>query len=231
MDSILSVELYFRSIKRTEMYAELYEYLLHYKTLPVPGIGTFLLERKPATGDFPNRVFRAPAFGIVFKKETEPFPKHFFSRLGNILGISDRDASNRFREFTDSTSSQLQKGDRIHWTGVGSITRAEDGEIRFNPDEFAAEDPVKAGKVIREHATHTVRVGEDEKSSEEMTRMLNTQVTRRSYGWLLPTGLLLVAALFIGWHLFNRGFEPASSGNNTRIVPVKESAGHRVLSD
>ncbi len=41
------------------MYAELYQYLIQHKKLPVPGIGTFLLERKPAELIFPtNRLIR-----------------------------------------------------------------------------------------------------------------------------------------------------------------------------
>jgi hypothetical protein len=42
------------------MYAELYQYLLLHNKLPVPGIGTFLLEKSAAQGDFANKRINAP---------------------------------------------------------------------------------------------------------------------------------------------------------------------------
>jgi hypothetical protein len=229
MGSILSVESYFRSIKRTEMYAELYQYLLHYKNLPVPGIGTFLLERSPATSDFANRVFHPPAYRIVHTSVVEHFSKHFYSRLGNILGTSDRESVDRFLEFTNQASRELQSGNRIRWSGVGLLSRALNGDIHFEPEQLVTEDPIEASKVLREKVTHTVRVGEEERSSEEMTRMLRVTETKRSNNWLWPVLLILVSVLFIGWHLSVHGVDTGSTGNGRHIVPHSNPETYRLL--
>lgn len=229
MGLTLSVELYFRSIKRTEMYAELYQYLLHYKILPVPGIGTFLLERLPATSDFPNRVINAPVYTVSHKAEIMPFPRNFFSWLGQMLGLHDREASARFQEFVALTREQVTAGDVIHWKGVGTISRQANGEIRFVPDTIVTEEPIKALKVIRENAEHYVRVGEDQKTSIEMTRMLGEQETKRSYDWLWPALLAFLAILFIGWYLSAYGVNTNSTGNNQKTKLVQDEKRYEVI--
>ncbi|MEI9912027.1 MAG: hypothetical protein WDO71_21700 [Bacteroidota bacterium] len=55
MGSTLLAVSYFRSIKRTDMYQELYAYLILHRQLNVPGIGTFLVERKPAETEFTHK--------------------------------------------------------------------------------------------------------------------------------------------------------------------------------
>lgn len=229
MDSTLSVELYFRLIKRTEMYAELHQYLVHYKILPVPGIGTFSLQRQAASGDFPNRLINAPVYMVSLKPEIVPFPKHFFSWLGHMLGLQDREASARFQEFADKTLDQVKAGDIIHWKGVGTLSRQMNGGIKFSPDSLETEAPVKALKVIRENAGHTVRVGEDQKTSAEMTRMLNVQETKRSYDWLWPALLAFLSVLFIGWYLSSNGVSTGSTGNNGKIKTAAETTRYEQI--
>ncbi len=47
------------------MYGELYQYLVLHKQLNIPGIGTFLVERKPADIDFVNKVVNPPAYTVA----------------------------------------------------------------------------------------------------------------------------------------------------------------------
>jgi hypothetical protein len=46
------------------MYAELYQYLISYKQVALPGIGTFSLERKPAESDFANKRINSPVYSV-----------------------------------------------------------------------------------------------------------------------------------------------------------------------
>ena len=211
------------------MYEELYQYLIHHRTLPVPGIGTFLLERHPSKGDFPNRVISGPAYQIIHRQETLPFPKYFFSRLGNILGVGDREATSRFNAFAATTREQVEAGKIILWKGVGTITKKKGGEINFSPDPLFTEDSVKASKVIRENAQHTVRVGEDEKTSVEMSRMLNVQEIKRSTNWLWPALLIVLSILFIGWYLSNYGVSIGSAGNTAPITVEEGTSSYQTI--
>ena len=53
------------------MYAELYSYLILHKNLPVPGIGTFLLQRHSAVADFPNRKILPPSYNVAFESKEQ----------------------------------------------------------------------------------------------------------------------------------------------------------------
>jgi hypothetical protein len=47
------------------MYEELYRYFIQHKKLAVPGVGTFLLERKPAASDFVNKQIDPPNYSVT----------------------------------------------------------------------------------------------------------------------------------------------------------------------
>ena len=106
------------------MYADLYKYLLLHKKLSVPGIGTFLLERRPAGVDFLNRQVKAPIYSIAFVNRIDIASRSFFNWLGNALGISDRDAVVRFNDFAFDMKKQISEGATISWNGVGVQVKA-----------------------------------------------------------------------------------------------------------
>jgi hypothetical protein len=189
------------------MYAELHQYLIQHRILPVPGLGTFLLERSPAEADIPNRVILAPTYRVRYKAEVEPFPKHFFSWLGHMLNVTDREAQMRFEAFGSKLIGDTLQGKIVKWEGVGEIRKKKD-QFQFTPQLLTGEDPVPSIKVIRQHAEHQVRVGEDLRSSGEMTRMLNPPVSRKRYPLLVPLMLLVLAVIFITWYFFSYGFTP-----------------------
>jgi hypothetical protein len=212
------------------MYPELYQYLLQYKQLPVPGIGTFLLERRPAQVDFPNKQIFPPVFSIAMQPTGNLPSKNFFTWLGQMLGISDRDAIIRFNDFAFDMKKQVDSGDSIDWKGVGIIRKGLAGEIKFvAADALLQEEPVPAAKVLREKAEHTVRVGEDEKTSVQMEEMLAQPEEKRSYWWALPLALGLLAVVFIGWYLSKHGMDTTSSANGKKLIPAASAVTYKVL--
>ncbi len=212
------------------MYAELYQYLIQHKELPVPGIGTFLLERKPASVDFPNRMINPPSYAVSLQAGSYVPGQRFFSWLGTSLGITDREAVFRFNDFAFDMKKQLSDGAVIDWEGMGVLNKGLGGDVKFNPSgDIVLERPVPAEKVIREKAEHMVRVGEDEKTSEEMTEMLNRPEEKRSYWWAYALTLALLAVMFIGWYFSEHGLETSSIGNGKKMIPVEAASGYRVI--
>ncbi len=189
------------------MYAELHQYLIQQRILPVPGLGTFLLERSPAESDIPNRVILAPTYRVSYKTEVEPFPKHFFSWLGHMLNVTDREAQMRFDDFGSKLIEETGQGKIVKWMGVGEIRR-KNGQVDFTPQLLSTEDPVPSIKIIRQHAEHQVRVGEEFRSSGEMTRILKPDTSRKRYPLLIPVLLLVISMAFITWYFIVNGFTP-----------------------
>ncbi len=211
------------------MYAELYQYLINYRQLPVPGIGTFLLDRKHASIDFPNRLINAPSYEISLRSETQPHARNFFSWLGMVLHITEREAVVKYNDFIYDLREQVKAGDSIHWKGIGVISRGLSGDVRFLPDTIGAEISVKAKKVIREKAAHMVRVGEDQKTSAEMEAMLSKPDEKRSYWWVAAAVIALLGIMFIGWYFSEHGVSFESTSNSMKIKPLESVEVTKIL--
>ncbi len=91
------------------------------------------------------------------------------------------------------------------------------------------QSPVAAEKVIREKADHMVRVGEEEKTSAEMTEMLNQPEEKKSYWWVYAMIAGILSVIFIGWHLSEKGVDINATGNGTILVPSESSVTYRTL--
>ena len=212
------------------MYAELYQYLILHNQLPVPGIGTFLLERKPAQSDFLNKQINPPLYSISLQPHTGAASKNFFAWLGNALGITERDAVIRFNDFVFDMKRQISSGASIEWNGIGTLSKGLAEEIRFtDPAMLTVEPPVKAEKVIREKAEHIIRVGEEEKTSTEMTALLNKEAVRKSYWWVYALAITVFTLMFIGWYLSENGVDISSSSNTQKLAPMEAGNPYSII--
>ncbi|HNU13866.1 MAG TPA: hypothetical protein PKI55_05350 [Chitinophagaceae bacterium] len=204
------------------MYAELYQYLIQYKQLPVPGIGTFLVERIPAAINFPERKIEPPVYGVSLQPVSNSPSKSFFIWLGAALQVSDREAVIRYNDFAFDLKSQLSGGDIVNWNGVGQLSKGLAGDIKFIPQEKRSlESSVKAEKVMREKAEHMVRVGEDEKTSAEMTELLSHTDEKKSYWWAYALIVIVLSVMFIGWYFSENGISMSSTSNSRKLVPAE----------
>jgi hypothetical protein len=213
------------------MYDKLYQYLILYKELPVPGIGTFLLERKSAVIDFPERKINPPVYSIALQPASHIPGKNFFSWLAQSLGITDREAIFRFNDFAFEMKKQISDGAVIDWNGVGVLNKGLAGDVKFTAvaqtNELLA--PITAEKVIREKAEHMVRVGEDEKTSVEMTKMLNYQEEKKSYWWAYAMAVALLATIFIGWYFSEHGVDVSATANGQKLIPLESTTTYQLL--
>jgi hypothetical protein len=222
------------------MYTTLYRYFIQHNNLNVPGIGTFLLHKEPATIDFPNKKMMPPVYKISLigsrGEALAPATSHkpFYSWIAAILRITDREAVMRFNDFAFDIKKQIEAGNTVQWQGVGTLSKGLGGEIKFIPfrSEIILQDPVAAEKIIRENAQHSVRVGEEHKTSAQMTEMLAAQpVTKRStwWAWSLIAGLLVV--MFLGWYFSQHGVDVSSTANHKKLSPAVSAETYRELKD
>src|ERR1044071_2341984 len=143
------------------MYSDLYEYLVLNKRLSVPGIGTFLLERKPAVTDLTHRQINSPAYTISLDHSNETPAKKLFYWLADKLNIHYHEAIVRFNGFAYDLKNQVSSGNKISWDNIGTLSKGMSGEIRFEPalKDHRFDSPVSAARIIREKAVHNIRVG------------------------------------------------------------------------
>jgi hypothetical protein len=188
------------------------------------------MERNPAEIDFANRQIHPPFFSVSLQASVDAPSIHFFKWLAAALHSTDRDAIIRFNDFVYELKKQVAGGDIIDWQGMGTISKGLAGELKFKPEvKSTSEKPVAAEKVIRDKAEHMVRVGEDQRTSVEMTEMLNQPETKRSLWWVTALIAGLLALLFIGWNFYEHGIDVFSFSNTMKLVPMEASDPNQIL--
>jgi len=213
------------------MYSDLYEYLILNKQLSVPGIGTFLVERKPAGTDITYRQIKPPLYSISLNQGSETPAKKFFYWLADKLNISYHEAIVRFNGFAYDLKNEVLSGNKVKWDQVGMFSKGISGEIRFESflKEYNFDPPVSATRMIREKAVHNVRVGEEEKTSLEMTEWLNPDDQRKTYWWAYPLIAAILFVIVMGIYFSQQGFNQSSASNRQKLSPQKAPDAYRLL--
>ena len=205
------------------MYRDLYEYLVLNKQLSVPGIGTFLVERKPAGTDITHRQIKPPVYSISLNQGNQTPAKKFFYWLADKLNIHYHEAIVRFNGFAYDLKNQVLSGNKITWDQVGMFSKGMSGEIRFESflKEYNFDPPVSATRMIRDKAIHNVRVGEQEKTSLEMSEWLNPEDQQKTYWW--PSALIaaIIIVIFMGIYFSQQGLHQSSAANQQKLSPLQ----------
>ncbi|MET0634422.1 MAG: hypothetical protein ABWZ25_00260 [Chitinophagaceae bacterium] len=202
------------------MYKELYQYFILNRELQLPGIGTFLLERQPAEIDFPNRAIQAPTYAIVLQVGNMTSSRSLYRWLASAYQTGEAEAVVRFNDFVFQLKNKILAGNKLVWSGFGTLSKGYAGEIRFEPSPVPNySGSLPATKVLRENAEHTVRVGEQEMSSGEVVSVFQSETITRNKSWILIVLLIIAAVSFIGYYFSEHGVETTSSGSRTIIRP------------
>lgn len=213
------------------MYDYLYEYLVLHRKLAVPGIGNIILEKKSAQTDFTQRIIKPPVYTISLQPGTESPSKRFFQWLADRLGIAYHEAIGRFNGFVHDMKATVAAGGKVRWPEVGVFSKNLSGDIRLEAaiTEHEYDRPVTAVRVIRDKAVHQVRVGEDEKTSAEMTVLLNPDEIRRSYRKYAGVVLLSLAVITLVIYFVQNGCNSQSAANQQKVEPKKAAVTHRQI--
>lgn len=178
------------------MMQTLYKYLILNKKLALPGIGYFTVEHVPARLDFANKKMYAPLSVIRFSTDKVQADRHFFAFVSDDLQVSEVDAIQQFNNVILEIKKQIAENGVAVLPNIGSLRKEFADTYSFQPISAAPDyaPEVTAERIIR-HEAHTVKVGEEERSSEEMKEILADEETPRSNWWIYAA---ILAALGIG---------------------------------
>jgi hypothetical protein len=210
----------------------LYLFLLKNQEIAIPGIGTVVLETKPATADFASRYFLPPLYQFSFRPAAATVSKQMYASLAATTGISERDAVMKLNDLAFEWKKILESGREVEWEKVGHFKKVLGGEIRFEPHPPATEfmKGVHAEKMIRQNAEHTMLVGEQEMTSTAMTDMLSLEPAVKSHPWWAwPLAILILLCLFLGWYFSEYGLHVLSSGSQSKISPADAPASYKMV--
>ena len=213
------------------MYECLYRFLIKYKRLDLPGIGTIALQLQSSRSEFTDRHFFPPGYFFTLEKEDEIPKGKLFSWLASHFGITDSEAVIKFNDFIFDLTRKLKEGKEIHWQKVGSFQKEFTGEIQFTSvkEELPWLENVPGQKIIRANVEHRMLVGEVEKTSTEMNKLLNSVTDEKKYSWWVwPVATVIAIFLFLGWYFSEHGITIVSTGNHLKITPASPPAGYKL---
>jgi hypothetical protein len=202
------------------------KYLLHYKKVSIPNIGSFIIEQQPAELNFIDRLIQPPHYKVVFK-DNEAIDDDLVTFIGANTDIDFSSARQKLELFGNALKSKLLEAPFV-WNGIGRLEYT-DGVI-FHPKEIeTALQPVVANRVIRDNAQHAVLVGEQEmqSGSVEQAKTINEGNTPGSVTQLVGWLLLAVAVAFIGYYFYTQHNIKDRTGLQMEIKPRMPEATHK----
>jgi hypothetical protein len=185
------------------MYATIQKFFALYHHLSLPGIGSFSVEATPANIDFTNRSITPAGKKIIFNNNNQAAEKKLFGFISHELKIDASQAEQKFTSFTRQLQENLDARQTISLAGIGTLLKQAPDNFNFQPEALPSFYPeLIAERVIRKNVAHTIRVGEEEKTSEEMQAVLNKPAASKDKWWiaaiiLAVVGVAAIAAYYV----------------------------------
>jgi hypothetical protein len=177
----------------------LQKYLFLYKSIPLEGLGTLYFQPAGAQLDFPNRQLNPPKAELFFSQQVQP-ASHLYLWMAGELKTTPFEARDLVQQFTGSILTRLKKQNKVDWPLLGTFQKEANDTLQFTSDwmPVAVAAPVKAERVIRSGASHSIRVGEDIRTNVEMEELITSLNKKtRTYWWMAALLLFLAAAAAI----------------------------------
>ncbi|QNA42898.1 DUF4229 domain-containing protein [Lacibacter sediminis] len=204
-------------------------YLSFQKRVSLQGIGTFSVEHLPARLDFPNRLLYAPEFILHYSSSVTGTDEQFEHWLQKELNVDREEVKTLQQNLSTEFQRTLSEKGEMTLNGLGVFTKDEQKLLHFSSlYEAVKGNPVTAEKIIRKNTSHSILVGEQEKTSEEMTELL-TGVKRKPLNlwWMIVLALFLSAIISI---LLFANYSPqwSKQGNNQKLKLNEAPPLHKI---
>lgn len=185
------------------------KYLLQYRKVSIPHVGTFEIVQQPAQMNFVDKLLLPPTFATEIRKD-DAVSDHQLSYLSSVTQ-SDTDT---VRQELDAFGKNLHDRisfDKFSWNGIGVI---ENGHTY---DFQTSLRPISAEKVQRENIEHTILVGDKEITTlQQVIETVTEQPNKkRSVGVIIGWIVLLLSIAYIVYLVYIGGFSVSASGLET----------------
>ncbi len=202
------------------MYEVLNRYLFQHKSISIPGLGSLVAETIPAVSDFANKQLLPVQLKFRFDKYSDAPDREFFSYLSQTKNIPDFEAIGWYNEFASALRNKIRSGEEAVWQGVGVFKKDFGGEVVFEPapPPYEFYPAVKAERIIRADARHSILVGDKEKTNYEMTELLNDEVhVEKESWWIYALILAAIGLSVLFFHLYSNRMKWGVTGNQQKV--------------
>ncbi|MES1216259.1 MAG: hypothetical protein ABUT20_12160 [Bacteroidota bacterium] len=206
-----------------------YQYLIRHHKIVLPGLGTVVLQRKPAASHFAEHDFVSPSYTFQWVQTGTNPPASFFEWIAYKLNIAEEDAVIRVNNFISDVKKEINAGKEIRWNGVGIIRRGLDSGIEMEAESKSLpfEKTVHGEKVIHQDSSHTILVGDKEKTSVEMTEMLSLPGGKKIQWFKVSLIAAVLLLIFVLAYLWKYGLTTESVANQKKLTPKESPATYK----
>jgi hypothetical protein len=179
-------------------------YLFQNKACPLPGLGTLLVTKTPASPDFLNKLITGPQQSIIFEN-AESDASNLLDYIALKTNTTVLKTIENLGHFCSNLKRAALANNPATVDGVGNFFTDAAGKIDFKPQAVAPffQPAVKATWVTHTEAEHPVLVGDKETTSTVMTEYFSdteeeTPVKKdRWWVWaIVLAAIALLALLF-----------------------------------
>jgi hypothetical protein len=211
MGSTFWAESYFRSLKRTNVLTLFTKYLLQYKRVCIPHVGTFELVQQSPRLDVADKLFTPPSFTTRYRTE-DSLPEHQVLYFALSVPTEKERLKYELNSFGQDLLTRIEK-DPFRWNGFGTL-RFASNELVFEPSEIRLESlqGLRADRVVHPNISHNVLVGNQELTFADTAKPVDRTGYKMPVYLIIGWILLVLALAAIGWFLYTGNFQTGSSG-------------------
>jgi hypothetical protein len=188
------------------------KYLLQYRQVSIPSVGTIRLVQGPAQLVVADKVLLPPSFAVEVS-EADSVPDHQLVFLSAALREEKEAVLQSLHEVGNRIGQQVS-GEGFHWKGIGLIQR-NPRPVQLSVTALA---PVPAERVLRQDAEHRVLVGDQHRTVAQNVPAAGDSEpgvveNKRSVFMLIGWILLILSVLYILFVLYQGGFKISAAGS------------------
>src|SRR5215213_9525097 len=191
---------YFRSLKRIKVLASLTKYLVQYKRVSIPHVGTFEIVQESPKLHIGDKTITAPMF-ITKYVNNDRVPDHQFHFIACCEKTEKEKLQEELSQFGKKLKNRIENSP-FCWKGFGTLRYAS-SQVVFDPQslEFDSLKFIPAQKVMRQNVQHSVLVGDQQMTSHQVTNTLSKPGKRMPLymiiGWILFILAVIAIILFL----------------------------------
>jgi hypothetical protein len=176
----------------------LHKFLVLYRRLCIPHVGSFVVEEETARLDAENGLLFAPKPVIRFHEDNQP-PSDiiFFNFLAEEMVVDEMTAIQEFHDFCFTARHTLQEHHMVAFAGIGRLSRREDESLLFTPETNLLDllPPVPWEGTIATKSKKGKKKADTAPDDELITEETEEEVTAGRDRWWIYAVVLLAAGV------------------------------------
>lgn len=188
------------------------KYLLQYRSVRIPSVGTIKLVQQPAQLNVVDKAILPPSLVAEIVPGEDKIPEHQLQYLTAALQEERTGVLQQLQQTGEHLSRRIKNGG-FHWKGIG-LLEADLRPVHLALPGFGA---IAAERVLRPGAEHNVLVGDQQRTSTQMAALKEEvdEAAAKEFSIFIIVGwvLLILSVLYIIFVLYQGRFRMGSTGS------------------